>query len=133
MLKAENKRSQTFIVEKEATLSDIESSRDHVQEARDHIYEVEVKALEQQCIDKGFIRGFSKGVHLVQRKVGVEVTGLTPSQASDDSPIDFDGAKIVLDDSHIVLDDQLFGLIVPDNTRIVLDDSAQSCLNLSGN
>ncbi|KAH0460843.1 hypothetical protein IEQ34_008418 [Dendrobium chrysotoxum] len=36
--------------------------QDHVQKARDHIYDIEVKALEQQCIEDGFIRGFLKGV-----------------------------------------------------------------------
>ncbi|KAH0469294.1 hypothetical protein IEQ34_002526 [Dendrobium chrysotoxum] len=61
--------------------------QDHVQEARDHIYEVEVKALEQQCLDDGFIRGFLKGT-------GVEVEGLTPSQASDDFPPGSDGDEI---------------------------------------
>ncbi|KAH0457993.1 hypothetical protein IEQ34_013308 [Dendrobium chrysotoxum] len=95
VLEAENKRSQTLIAEKEAALTSFESSRviedfkksiafkiiiqDHVQEARDHIYEVEVKALEQQCLDDGFIRGFLKGVRLMQRKTGVEAEGLTPS------------------------------------------------------
>ncbi|KAL0919372.1 hypothetical protein M5K25_011463 [Dendrobium thyrsiflorum] len=87
-LEAENKRSHTLLDEKEATLSDLESSRiiedfkksiafksiiqDHVQEARDHIYDVEVKALELQCIDEG----------------------LTPSQASDDSSSDPDGDEV---------------------------------------
>ncbi|KAH0455952.1 hypothetical protein IEQ34_015984 [Dendrobium chrysotoxum] len=82
MLEAENKRSQTLIAEKEAALTSFESSRviddfkksiafkiiiqDHIQEARDHIYEVEVKAFEQQCLDDGFIRGFLKGVRLMQ-------------------------------------------------------------------
>ncbi|KAH0451251.1 hypothetical protein IEQ34_018550 [Dendrobium chrysotoxum] len=80
VLEAENKRSQTLIAEKE--------------EARDHIYEVEVKALEQQCLDDGFIRGFLKGVRLMQRKTGVEVEGLTPSQASDDFPPGSDGDEI---------------------------------------
>ncbi|KAH0448147.1 hypothetical protein IEQ34_021947 [Dendrobium chrysotoxum] len=96
--------------EKEAVLTGFESSRvienfkksiafkiiiqDHIQEARNHIYEVEVKALEQQCIDEGFIWGFLKGVRLVQRKAGVEVEGLTPSQASDDFPPDSDGDEI---------------------------------------
>ncbi|KAH0453054.1 hypothetical protein IEQ34_017378 [Dendrobium chrysotoxum] len=47
--------------------------QDHVQEAHDHIYE-------------GFIRGFLKGVRLVQQKTGVEVEGLIPNQASDDFP-----------------------------------------------
>ncbi|KAH0449796.1 hypothetical protein IEQ34_020488 [Dendrobium chrysotoxum] len=81
-LEAENKRSQTLIAEKDAALTGFESSRvikdfkksiafkiiiqDHIQEARDHIYEVEVKALEQQCLDDGFIRGFLKGVRLMQ-------------------------------------------------------------------
>ncbi|KAH0463371.1 hypothetical protein IEQ34_007953 [Dendrobium chrysotoxum] len=110
VLEAENKRSQTIIAEKEAVLISFESSRviddfkksiafkiiiqDHVQEARDHIYEVEVKDLEQQCLDDGFIWGFLKGVRLMQRKTGVEVKGLTPSQASDDFPSGSDGDEI---------------------------------------
>ncbi|KAI0495077.1 hypothetical protein KFK09_025224 [Dendrobium nobile] len=110
VLEAENKRSQTLIAEKEAVLTSLESSgviedfkksiafkiiiQDHVQEARDHIYEVEVKALEKQCIEEGFIRGFLKGIRLVQRKTGVEVEGLTPSQASDDFSSDSDGDEI---------------------------------------
>ncbi|KAH0451176.1 hypothetical protein IEQ34_018475 [Dendrobium chrysotoxum] len=57
-------------------------------EARDHINDVEVKVLEQQCIDQGFIQGFWKGVRLVQCKTGVKVEGLVPRQASDDSPFD---------------------------------------------
>ncbi|KAH0457539.1 hypothetical protein IEQ34_012854 [Dendrobium chrysotoxum] len=96
----ENKRFQNLIAEKEATLSkdeygsaslrvieDFKESiafktiiQDRIKEVHDHIYDVKVKALEQQCIDEGFIRGFFKGVHLVQR--------LTPSQASYDSPSD---------------------------------------------
>ncbi|KAL0922420.1 hypothetical protein M5K25_006405 [Dendrobium thyrsiflorum] len=48
-------------------------------ETRDHIYAVEVKVLELHCIEEGFIQGFLKGVHLVQRKTGVEVEGLSPS------------------------------------------------------
>ncbi|KAH0465088.1 hypothetical protein IEQ34_005191 [Dendrobium chrysotoxum] len=103
MLEAKNKRSQTLISEKETALTGFESSRviedfmksiafkiiiqDHIQEAHDHIYEVE-------CIDEGFIWGFLKGVRLVQRKTRVEVEGLTPSQASDDSPLDSDGDEI---------------------------------------
>ncbi|KAI0520564.1 hypothetical protein KFK09_008040 [Dendrobium nobile] len=110
VLEAENKRSQTLIAEKEAVLTSLESSgviedfkksiafkiiiQDHVQEARDHIYEVEVKALEKQCVEEGFIRGFLKGIRLVQRKTGVEVEGLTPSQASDDFSSDSDGDEI---------------------------------------
>ncbi|KAH0454108.1 hypothetical protein IEQ34_016032 [Dendrobium chrysotoxum] len=110
VLEAENKRSQTLIAEKEAALTSFESVRviddfkksiafkiiiqDHVQEARDHIYEVEVKALEQQCLDDGFIRGFMKGVRLMQRKTGVEVEGLTPSQTLDDFLPGSDGDEI---------------------------------------
>ncbi|KAH0467460.1 hypothetical protein IEQ34_004698 [Dendrobium chrysotoxum] len=102
VLEAENKRSQTLIAEKKAALTSFESARviddfkksiafkiiiqDYVQEARDHIYEVEVKALEQQCLDDGFIRGFLKGVRLMQRKTGVE--------ASDDFPPGSNGDEI---------------------------------------
>ncbi|KAH0453811.1 hypothetical protein IEQ34_018135 [Dendrobium chrysotoxum] len=63
---------------------------DHVQDARDHIYDIEVKALEQQCIEDGFIRGFLKGVRLMQ----VQVEGVTPSQASDDFPLGSGGNEI---------------------------------------
>ncbi|KAH0471142.1 hypothetical protein IEQ34_000865 [Dendrobium chrysotoxum] len=49
--------------------------QDRVQEARDHIYD-------------------AKGVRLVLQKTRVEVEGLTPSQALDDSPSDSDGDKI---------------------------------------
>ncbi|KAH0470279.1 hypothetical protein IEQ34_000002 [Dendrobium chrysotoxum] len=63
-------------------------------EARDHIYDIEVKALEQQCIEDGFIRDFLKGVRLMQRKTGVQVEGVTPSQASDDFPSGSDGDEI---------------------------------------
>ncbi|KAL0916184.1 hypothetical protein M5K25_013675 [Dendrobium thyrsiflorum] len=109
-LEAENKRSRALLAEKEAALSGLESSRiiedfknsiafktliqDHVQEARDHIYDIEVKALEQQCMDEGFIRGFLKGVRLMQRKTGVTVEGLTPSQASGDPSSDADGDEV---------------------------------------
>ncbi|KAL0912757.1 hypothetical protein M5K25_016155 [Dendrobium thyrsiflorum] len=109
-LEAENKRSRTLLAEKEAALSDLESSRivedfkksiafksiiqDHVQEARDHIYDVEVKALELQCIYEGFNRGFLKGVRLIQRKTGITVEGLTPSQASGDPSSDADGDEV---------------------------------------
>ncbi|KAH0463673.1 hypothetical protein IEQ34_008255 [Dendrobium chrysotoxum] len=67
----------------------------HIQEAYDHIYDVEVKALELECMEEGFIR--------VQD--WSEIEGLTLSQASGDSSSDFDGDEIVLDDSIIVLDD----------------------------
>ncbi|KAH0452415.1 hypothetical protein IEQ34_019714 [Dendrobium chrysotoxum] len=52
---------------------------DHIQEARSHIYDVEVKALEAECTEDGFIRGFMKGVRTVHRKTGAEIEGLTPS------------------------------------------------------
>ncbi|KAH0466516.1 hypothetical protein IEQ34_003754 [Dendrobium chrysotoxum] len=89
-LEARDKRSQTLIAEKEAALSGSEPSK----EARDHIYDIEVKALERQCIEDGFIRGFLKGVRLMQRKTGVQVEGVTPSQASNDFPSGSDGDEI---------------------------------------
>ncbi|KAH0469856.1 hypothetical protein IEQ34_001414 [Dendrobium chrysotoxum] len=105
-----NKYIEEEFLFKEAALTSFESARviddfkksiafkiiiqDHVQEARDHIYEVEVKALKQQCLDDEFIQGFLKGVRLMQRKTGVEVEGLTPSQASDDFPPGSDGDEI---------------------------------------
>ncbi|KAH0464572.1 hypothetical protein IEQ34_007358 [Dendrobium chrysotoxum] len=52
---------------------------DNIQEARNHIYDVEVKALEAECIEDGFIRGFIKGVRAVHRKTGAEIERLTPS------------------------------------------------------
>ncbi|KAL0929192.1 hypothetical protein M5K25_001136 [Dendrobium thyrsiflorum] len=110
VLEAENKKSRTLIAEKEAALFGLESSKviedfkksisfktiiqDHVQEAREHIYDVEVKALEQQCMNEGFTRGFLKGVRLVQCKAGVKIDGLTTSQASEDPSSDLDGAEI---------------------------------------
>ncbi|KAH0458856.1 hypothetical protein IEQ34_011670 [Dendrobium chrysotoxum] len=110
LLEARDKRSHTLIAEKEAALSGSEPSKiiedfkkfiafktiiqDHIQEARDHIYDIEVKALEQQCIEDGFIRGFLKGVRLMQRKTRVQVEGVTPSQASDDFPSGSNGDEI---------------------------------------
>ncbi|KAH0459415.1 hypothetical protein IEQ34_012229 [Dendrobium chrysotoxum] len=64
------------------------------EEAREHIYNVEVKALQQQCMDEGFTRGFLKGVRLVQCKAGVKIDGLTTSQASEDPSSDLDGVEI---------------------------------------
>ncbi|KAH0466318.1 hypothetical protein IEQ34_006421 [Dendrobium chrysotoxum] len=61
---------------------------DHIQEARSHIYDVDVKALEAECADDGFIMGFMKGVRTVHRKTGAEIEGLTPSQASGDASSD---------------------------------------------
>ncbi|KAH0470419.1 hypothetical protein IEQ34_000142 [Dendrobium chrysotoxum] len=105
-----NKYIEEEFLFKKAALTSFESTRviedfkksiafkiiiqDHVQEAHNHIYEVEVKALEQQCLDDGFIRGFLKGVRLMQRKTRVEVEGLTPSQASDDFPPGSDDDEI---------------------------------------
>ncbi|KAH0456748.1 hypothetical protein IEQ34_014655 [Dendrobium chrysotoxum] len=48
----------------------------------------------KECMEEGFIRGFMKGVRLVNRKTGAEVEGLTPSQASVDAPSDSDGDEI---------------------------------------
>ncbi|KAH0452853.1 hypothetical protein IEQ34_017177 [Dendrobium chrysotoxum] len=67
---------------------------DHIQEARNHIYDVEVKALEADCMEEGFIRGFMKGVRAVQLKTGAEIDGLTPSQASGDPYSDSGGEEI---------------------------------------
>ncbi|KAL0905381.1 hypothetical protein M5K25_023796 [Dendrobium thyrsiflorum] len=68
--------------------------QDQIQEARDHIYDVEVKGLEQECLEEGFVKGFLKDVRLLHRKTGAEVEGLTPSQASGDSPSNLDGDEI---------------------------------------
>ncbi|KAH0456954.1 hypothetical protein IEQ34_014861 [Dendrobium chrysotoxum] len=67
---------------------------DHIQEARSHIYDVEVKALEAECAEDGFIRGFMKGVRTVHSKTGAEIEGLTPSQASGDASSDCGGEKL---------------------------------------
>ncbi|KAH0460340.1 hypothetical protein IEQ34_011003 [Dendrobium chrysotoxum] len=67
---------------------------DHIQEARNHIYDEEVKALEADCMEEGFIRGFMKSVHTVHHKAGAEIEGLTPSQASSDPSSDSGGEGI---------------------------------------
>ncbi|KAH0453679.1 hypothetical protein IEQ34_018003 [Dendrobium chrysotoxum] len=67
---------------------------DHIQEARSHIYDVEVKALEAECAEDGFIKGFMKGVRIVHRKTGAEIEGLTPSQASGDASSDSGGEEL---------------------------------------
>ncbi|KAH0457088.1 hypothetical protein IEQ34_014995 [Dendrobium chrysotoxum] len=67
---------------------------DHVQEALNHIYDVEVKALEAECAEDGFIRGFMKGIRAVQCKTGAEIEGLTPSQASSDPSSDSSGEEL---------------------------------------
>ncbi|PKU82688.1 hypothetical protein MA16_Dca021964 [Dendrobium catenatum] len=112
-LEVKDKKSQVLIAEKEAAFSSLEPSRviedfkksiafktiiqDHIEEARDHIYDIEVKGLEQQCTEDGFIRGFFKGVRLMQRKTGVPVEGVTPSQASDDFLSGYDGDEVECD------------------------------------
>ncbi|PKU69851.1 hypothetical protein MA16_Dca017141 [Dendrobium catenatum] len=109
-LEEKDKKSHSLIAEKEADLSGTEPSKviedfkksiafktiiqDHVQEARDHVYDIEVKGLEQQCTEDGFIRGFFKGVRLMQWKTGVYVEGVTPSQTSDDFPSGSDGDEV---------------------------------------
>ncbi|KAH0459337.1 hypothetical protein IEQ34_012151 [Dendrobium chrysotoxum] len=67
---------------------------DHIQEARNHIYDVEVKALEAECTEDGFIRGFMKGVRAVHHKTGAEIEGLTPNQASGDASSDSGGEEL---------------------------------------
>ncbi|KAH0449918.1 hypothetical protein IEQ34_020610 [Dendrobium chrysotoxum] len=80
VLEAENKRSQTLIAEQETVLTGFESLR----VINDFKKSIDFKIIiqdHQQCLDDGFIRGFLKGVRLMQRKIGVEVEGLTPSHA----------------------------------------------------
>ncbi|KAH0455313.1 hypothetical protein IEQ34_015345 [Dendrobium chrysotoxum] len=86
--------------------------QDHVQQAHDHIYDVEVKDLERQCIEEGFIRWSLKGVHLVQRKTGVEVEMLTHSQASDDS-------LSALGDDGIEIDLKIFFFYEDEDAKIM--------------
>ncbi|KAH0456660.1 hypothetical protein IEQ34_014567 [Dendrobium chrysotoxum] len=107
VLEAENERLQSVLSEKEAQQSPsavIEEFKksyafkiiieDHIQEARSHIYDVEVKALEAECAEDGFIRGFMKGVRTVHRKTRAEIEGLTPSQASGDATSDSGGEEL---------------------------------------
>ncbi|KAH0458706.1 hypothetical protein IEQ34_011520 [Dendrobium chrysotoxum] len=107
ILVAENKRLQSMLSERETqqlpstVIDDFKKSaafkiivEDHIQEAHNHIYDVEVKALEADCMEEGFIRGFMKGVRVVQRKTGAEIDGLTPSQASGDPSSDSGGEEI---------------------------------------
>ncbi|KAH0465366.1 hypothetical protein IEQ34_005469 [Dendrobium chrysotoxum] len=77
--------------------------QDHIQQARDHIYVVEVKALQRQCIEDGFIRGFLKRIRLVQCKNGANIEGLSPSQASYDIQphIEDDTESVLNSDSAI--------------------------------
>ncbi|KAH0434260.1 hypothetical protein IEQ34_026872 [Dendrobium chrysotoxum] len=90
VLEAENERLQKF--KKSYAFKII--IEDHIQEARSHIYNVEVKALEAECAEDGFIRGFMKGVRTVHRKTGAEIEGLTPSQAYSDASSDSGGEEL---------------------------------------
>ncbi|KAH0465122.1 hypothetical protein IEQ34_005225 [Dendrobium chrysotoxum] len=107
ILEAENERLQSVLSEKEAqqfpsaVIEEFKKSyafkiiiEDHIQEARSHIYDVEVKALEAECAEDGFIRGFMKGVGTVHCKTGAEIEGLTPSQASGDASSDSGGEEL---------------------------------------
>ncbi|KAH0455475.1 hypothetical protein IEQ34_015507 [Dendrobium chrysotoxum] len=107
VLEAENERLQSVLSEKEAqqlpsaVIEEFKKSyafkiiiEDHIQEAHSHIYDVEVKALEAEYVEDGFIRGFMKGVRTVHRKTGAEFEGLTPSQASGDASSDSSGEEL---------------------------------------
>ncbi|KAH0466615.1 hypothetical protein IEQ34_003853 [Dendrobium chrysotoxum] len=107
ILVTENKRLQSMMSEREAqqlpstVIDDFKKSatfkiivEDHIQEAHNHIYDGEVKALEADCMEEGFIRGFMKGVRAVQRKTGADIDGLTPSQASGDPSSNSGGEEI---------------------------------------
>ncbi|KAH0448715.1 hypothetical protein IEQ34_022515 [Dendrobium chrysotoxum] len=107
VLEAENERLKSVLSEKEtqqlplAVIEEFKKSyafkiiiEDHIQEAHSHIYDVEVKALEAECAEDGFIRGFMKGVRTVHRKTGAEIEGLTPSQAYGDASSDSGGEEL---------------------------------------
>ncbi|KAH0453509.1 hypothetical protein IEQ34_017833 [Dendrobium chrysotoxum] len=102
VLEAENERLQSVAQQSpSAVIEEFKKSyafkiivEDHIQEARNHIYDVEVKALEAECAEDGFIRGFMKGVRTVHRKTGAEIEGLTPSQASGDASSDSGGEEL---------------------------------------
>ncbi|KAH0466605.1 hypothetical protein IEQ34_003843 [Dendrobium chrysotoxum] len=105
-LEKENKKLQDYFQERETTNLDIEAIslkaveefkksatyrreiQHLIQEAYEKLFDVEVKDLERQSLEEGFTRGFLKGVRLVHRKTGVDIEGLTPSQASEDSSPD---------------------------------------------
>ncbi|KAH0453105.1 hypothetical protein IEQ34_017429 [Dendrobium chrysotoxum] len=96
VLEAKNERLQSVLSEKEAQQlpSAVIEEFKKSYEARSHIYDVEVKALEAECAEDGFIRGFMKGVRSVHRKTGAEIEGLTPSQASGDASLDSGGEEL---------------------------------------
>ncbi|KAH0461681.1 hypothetical protein IEQ34_009256 [Dendrobium chrysotoxum] len=64
------------------------------EKTRNYIYDMEVKALEADYMEEGFIRDFMKGVRAVKRKTGAEIEGLTPSQASSDPSSDSGGEEL---------------------------------------
>ncbi|KAH0453363.1 hypothetical protein IEQ34_017687 [Dendrobium chrysotoxum] len=107
IIEAKNERLQSVLSEKEAqqlpstVIEEFKKSyafkiiiEDHIQEARCYIYDVEVKALETECAEDGFIRGFMKGVHTIHRKIRAEIEGLTPSQAFGDASSDSGGEEL---------------------------------------
>ncbi|KAH0454577.1 hypothetical protein IEQ34_016501 [Dendrobium chrysotoxum] len=83
-IKDENKRLQSLLSEKESKFKQELSPSRVIEEfkksiAFNMIFKDHVKALELECTEEGFIRGFLKGVCLIQCKTGAEVEGLTPS------------------------------------------------------
>ncbi|KAL0915548.1 hypothetical protein M5K25_015974 [Dendrobium thyrsiflorum] len=107
ILEGENKRLQSMLSKKEAqqlpstVIEDFKKSfafkiiiEDHIHEAHNHIYDIEVKALEEEFMEEGFIKGFMKGVRAVHRKTGADIQGLPPSQASGGTPSDSGGEEV---------------------------------------
>ncbi|KAH0463128.1 hypothetical protein IEQ34_007710 [Dendrobium chrysotoxum] len=64
--------------------------QNRIQETYNKLFDAEVRNMERQCLEEGFVRGFLKGARLVQRKTGVAIEGLSPSQASEDLSPDLD-------------------------------------------
>ncbi|XP_028551608.1 uncharacterized protein LOC114579873 [Dendrobium catenatum] len=64
---------------------------EQIQEARDDIYYVEVKAMDLECMEEGFIKDFLNGIYLDQCKIRAKIEGLTPNHASGDSSSNYDG------------------------------------------
>ncbi|KAH0461434.1 hypothetical protein IEQ34_009009 [Dendrobium chrysotoxum] len=97
-------RSHAQILKKSARVPEVVPQKNHSKRPRSeegphsgglqsYLY-VEVKALEAECAEDGFIRGFMKGVRTVHRKTGAEIEGLTPSQASGDASSDSGGEEL---------------------------------------
>ncbi|KAH0466867.1 hypothetical protein IEQ34_004105 [Dendrobium chrysotoxum] len=85
-LEKENKKLEDHLQEKDTITVDIKAISFRAiqrltQEAYEKLFDVEVKDLERQSLEEGFTRGFLKGT-------GVDIEGLTPSHASEDSPTD---------------------------------------------